>query len=224
MTRRTLVVLTAVIAVSVFAAAGMWFTGKDADKKAGETVADASLLVRPHSPSFGPRSAPVTIVEFFDPACETCRAFYPVVKDIMAEFPGQVRLVIRYTPLHHGSDEVVRLLETARLQRKFEPVLEAILHAQPQWASHNAPRIEKAWEAAAAAGLDITRARNALMTPEVTAVLEQDRSDSVAVGARKTPTFLVNGKHLPSFGAQQLYDLVQSEVRTARSPAAVGDK
>ncbi|MBI5165649.1 MAG: thioredoxin domain-containing protein [Magnetospirillum sp.] len=219
MTRRTLVVLTAVIAVSVFAAAGMWFTGKDADMKAGAAVAEASLLVRPHSPSFGPRSAPVTIVEFFDPACETCRAFYPVVKQIMAEFPGQVRLVVRYTPLHHGSDEVVRLLETARLQRKFEPVLEAILDAQPQWASHSAPRIDKAWDAAAVAGLDVTRARNALMTPEVTAVLEQDISDSRAVGATKTPTFLVNGKHLPSFGAQQLYDLVESEVRATRVKA-----
>ena len=110
-------------------------------------------------------------------------------------------------------DEVVRLLETARLQRKFEPVLEAILQAQPQWASHGAPRLDKAWEAAAAAGLDIAKARNAMMTPEVTAVLEQDNSDSKAVGATKTPTFVVNGKHLPSFGAQQLYDLVESEVR-----------
>ena len=215
MTRRTLVILTAVIAVSVFAAAGMWFTGKDADKKAGATVADASLLVRPHSPSFGPRSAPVTIVEFFDPACEPCRAFYPLVKKIMAEFPGQVRLVLRYTPLHQGSDEVVRLLEIARLQQKFEPVLEAILQAQPQWASHGAPRIEKAWEVAEAAGLDLAQTRNALMSPEVSAVLEQGILDSKAAGATKTPTFIVNGKHLPSFGAQQLYDLVESEVRAA---------
>ena len=32
-------------------------------------------LVRPHSPIFGPKKAPVTIVEFFDPACESCRYF-----------------------------------------------------------------------------------------------------------------------------------------------------
>lgn len=88
-----------------------------------------------------------------------------------------------------------------------------ILQAQPQWASHGAPHLDKAWEAVAAAGLDIAKARNAMMTPEVTAVLEQDFSDSKAVGATKTPTFVVNGKHLPSFGAQQLYDLVESEVR-----------
>ncbi|WP_431854865.1 DsbA family protein [Azospirillum sp.] len=221
MTKRTLVVLTAIASVVVFAAAGWWFTARQAGN-AGAQVADAAVLVRPHSPVFGPKAAPVTIAEFFDPACETCRAFYPVVKEIMAQFPGEVRLVIRYTPLHQGSDEVVRLLETARLQRKFEPVLEAILRAQPQWASHGAPRLDKAWEAAGTAGLDLAKARAALMSPEVTAVLEQDRSDSVAVGAQKTPTFLVNGKHLPSFGAQQLYNLVESEVRATRASAAKG--
>lgn len=223
MTKRILVVLTAVIAVSVFAAAGMWFTSKEAAKSAAAPAVDNALLVRPHSPVFGSRTAPVTIVEFFDPACETCRAFYPVVKEIMAEFPGQVRLVMRYTPLHNGSDEVVRLLQTARLQRKFEPVLEAILEAQPQWASHGTPRLEKVWDVAAAAGLDVAKARNVMMTPEVTAVLEQDRSDSDALGARKTPTFFVNGKPLPSFGAQQLYDLVESEVKAARAASAKGN-
>jgi len=60
-----------------------------------------------HSPVFGPANAPVTIVEFFDPACETCRAFYPIVKDILAQYPSEVRLVIRYAPLHKGSDVVV---------------------------------------------------------------------------------------------------------------------
>lgn len=221
MTRRTIVVLTAVVAVALFAAAGMWFTSKEAAKSAA-APADSTLLVRPHSPVFGPRSAPVTIVEFFDPACETCRAFYPVVKEIMAEFPGQVRLVMRYTPLHPGSDEIVRLLETARLQRKFEPVLEAILLAQPQWASHSGPRIDKAWEAAATAGLNVDKARNAMMAPEVTAILQQDIADSDAAGATKTPTFFVNGKPLPRFGAQQLYDLVEHEVRAAKAASANG--
>lgn len=214
MNKRIFVILTAVAAIALFAAAG-WWVGSEDSGKAGQMVADSSRLVRPHSVVFGPKDAPVTIAEFFDPACETCRAFYPVVKRIMDEFPGRVRLVMRYTPLHQGSDEVVRLLEAARLQGKFQPVLEAVLQAQPEWASHGAPRLENAWKAAATAGLDVAQARAALMSPEVTAVLEQDIADSQASGATKTPTFIVNGKHLPSFGAQQLYDLVESEVRAA---------
>lgn len=73
-------------------------------------------LVRMHSPVLGPKSAPVTLVEFFDPACETCRAFYPVVKDLMSRYPQDVRLIIRYAPFHQGSDQVVRLLEASRRQ------------------------------------------------------------------------------------------------------------
>ncbi|NMG42229.1 thioredoxin domain-containing protein [Aromatoleum toluvorans] len=34
-----------------------------------------------HSPTLGKADAPVVIVEFLDPACETCRAFYPRVKE-----------------------------------------------------------------------------------------------------------------------------------------------
>ena len=56
-----------------------------------------------------------TIVEFFDPACEACRAFHPIVKDIMAEHGDAVRVVIRYTPFHGAaSEEAIRVLEAAR--------------------------------------------------------------------------------------------------------------
>ena len=55
-----------------------------------------------NSPVFGSANAPVTVVEFFDPSCEACRAFYPYVKQILAENPNDVRLVLRYV-LFHGS-------------------------------------------------------------------------------------------------------------------------
>ncbi|WP_288254450.1 thioredoxin domain-containing protein [uncultured Hydrogenophaga sp.] len=71
------------------------------------------------------------MVEFSDPACETCRAFYPLVKELMAQYPTQVRLVIRYAPFHQGSDQVVKLLEAARRQDKYVAVMEAVLKAQP---------------------------------------------------------------------------------------------
>lgn len=219
MTRRTLVILTAIVAVAAFAAAG-WLHGQnDAEQRAATPLPENSQLVRSHAAVFGPLKAPVTIVEFFDPACETCRAFYPVVKKIMGEFPNEVRLVMRHAPFHQGSDEVVRLLEAARLQRLYEPVLEAVLVQQQVWASHSAPRLEKVWDVAAAAGLDVEKARAAIMKPEITAVLEQDMADLKVVGVKATPTFFVNGKPLPSFGAQQLYDLVLGEVQSARAAA-----
>ena len=173
---------------------------------------EGSRLVRMHTPIIGPQNAPVTIVEFFDPACETCRAFYPIVKQIMAQHPDKVRLALRYAPFHHGSDQVVKLIEAARKQALYTPVLEALLAAQPEWADHAAPNIGIAFEAAARAGLDMERARQDMETPEIQAVLAQDIEDLTALQVSKTPTFFVNGRSLPSFGPEQLARLVAEEV------------
>jgi protein-disulfide isomerase len=156
----------------------------------------------------GPEDAPVTIVEFFDPACEVSRASHPVVKQIMDAFPGKVRVALRYAAFHGGSNEAVRILETARLQGRFEEVLDA----QPWWASHGNPNLQAAWAAAGRAGLELDQARTHRLRPEITATLNQDAADVVALEVRKTPTFFVNGNPLTEFGAQQLYDLVSAEV------------
>lgn len=173
-------------------------------------------LVRFHSPVFGPSNAPVTIVEFFDPACETCRAFYPIVKDILKQYPNDVRLVIRYAPFHAGSDQVVKLLEAAKRQNKYLPVLEMILASQPQWADHGKPNIELAFRAAQEAGLDIAKAQADAQGSDIDAVLKQDIEDLTALEVTKTPTFFVNSRGLPSFGDQQLLSLVAEEVAKAR--------
>jgi protein-disulfide isomerase len=216
MTRRTLVTVTAVVAVLGFALAAFIYNNI-AEEQAAAAIR-AELLDRPQSANFGPKDAPVTIVEFFDPACGTCRAFHPIVKRIREEYPDTVRVVMRYTMFHQGSDQVVRILEAARLQGKLEPVLEAVLAAQSEWSSHGgaAPNIGKAWQAAGSAGLDVARARRDILRPEITAVLNQDMADVNAAGVNKTPTFFVNGKPLPSFGTDQLFALVREEVSIAR--------
>jgi protein-disulfide isomerase len=177
-----------------------------------QVKAEQARLVRMHSPVFGPQNAPVTIVEFFDPACETCRAFYPIVKSLMAQYPDEVRLVIRYAPFHPGSDQVVKLLESSKAQGKYLAVLEAVLAAQPAWADHGQPNIENAFKVAEQAGLNLTQARQDIEKPGMQALLQQDIEDLTALQVRKTPTFFVNGRSLPSFGPDQLAALVAEEV------------
>ena len=177
-----------------------------------QVKAEQIRLVRMHSPVFGPQNAPVTIVEFFDPACETCRAFYPIVKNLMAKYPTDVRLVIRYAPFHQGSDVVVKLLESSKGQGKYQAVLEAVLAAQPAWADHSQPNIETVFVVAEQAGLDITKARQDIEKPGLQSLLQQDIEDLTALQVTKTPTFFVNGRSLPSFGPDQLAALVAEEV------------
>ena len=209
MNRRTIIIMTAVVAAGLFAIGGLLYSPPSKEVAVAQPSSNEAPLVRPYSPSFGPADAPVTIVEFFDPSCEACRAFHPIVKQIREKFPDSVRVVLRYTAFHKGSDEAVRILETARLQGVFEPVLEAMLETQPKWAAHGNPNLGITWEAARAAGLDVEKARRDMLMPDITAILNQDMADVKNVGVQKTPTFFVNGKPLPSFGAEQLYKLVR---------------
>jgi len=162
----------------------------------------------------GPVSAPVTVVEFVDPACEACRAFAPVVKQVQFLYPEEVRVVVRFAAFHRGSEEAIRILLAAQRQGKFEPVLAALFDHQEEWASHGSPDIEAAWRFAGAAGLEITAARKAAASAEFDERLKQEDADITALQVARTPTFYVNGRLLEDFGAQQLMNLVKSELPT----------
>lgn len=212
MNRRVAVLATLAVAILVFAVGAIAYSRFATPEPPRAAVSEPSNLVRFNSPVVGPQNAPVTIVEFFDPSCEACRAFYPIVKQIMARYPEQVRLVLRYAPLHEGSDQAVRILEAARKQDRLIPVLEGMLAGQPNWAAHGAPNLDIAWQIAGTAGLDLDRARADAQGEDVTAVLAQEIADLEALGVSQTPTFYVNGRELLDFGPQQLADLVADEV------------
>jgi protein-disulfide isomerase len=154
----------------------------------------------------------VTIVEFFDPSCEACRAFHPGVKQILAAYPKDVRLVLRYLPLHQGSAEAIGILEAARAQGVLEPVMGALLDAQPAWHDGN---MAGAWAAAGAAGLDVEKAK-AMPTAGARAIMEADIADANKLGVKGTPSFFVNGKPLAEFSPEQLYAQVRAQVEDQR--------
>lgn len=219
MNRRSLILSVLGLGLAGFGGAS-WYATRPGQTPDAQPVSPelADTLVRPYSPILGPQDAPVTIVEFFDPACEACRAFFPVIKEIMAQHGDAVRVVLRYTPFHGEiSEEAIRMLEAARMQGVFEPVLEAVLREQPNWASHGASEPNLIMEVAAAAGLDVNAARSQMLAPDVVAILGQDRADIEAIGIRQTPTFFVNGKPLNPFGEQELRRLVAAEVAAAQS-------
>ena len=210
MNRRTMLLAIGAAAIGVFGI-GTYLYKPSMDSISGGDAASGTVYVRAHSPVLGAVDAPVTIVEFFDPACEACRAFHPYVKQIMAKYKGKVRVVLRYTDFHPQSEEAIRILEAARLQGKFKEVLERLLEVQPQWAPHGRTGVS-AWTLLEGTGLDIDRAKEDAQLPEVTAVLNQDTADVKAAGVRGTPTFFVNEKPLTQFGPKQLLELVRSEV------------
>ena len=190
-----------------------FYTTSQDEQATTAAPAAMGMLVRPHSPSLGPADAPVVIVEFFDPACETCAVFYPMVKEMMAANSDKIRLVLRYAPFHNGSETVVAALEASRLQDKFWPTLEALLATQSSWAPNHTSQMGLAWPHIEGLELDLAQMRQDMLAPEITRVIAQDLEDASALNVTMTPEYFVNGKPLPSFGYAQLKALVDEALR-----------
>ncbi len=175
--------------------------------------ADKAALVRFHSPSLGDSGAKVEIVEFFDPACEGCAALYPLVKKLLEEYRGRVRLKIRYLPFHKGADQIVRLLEAARRQGKYVETLDALIFNQSRWAIHHTARLDLALKVVGPVGLQMEKLKVDMAAPELANLIEQDIKDAVAFDIDRTPTFFVNGKLLEKLGYRELQDMVRQALR-----------
>ncbi|MCP4374451.1 MAG: thioredoxin domain-containing protein [Deltaproteobacteria bacterium] len=173
---------------------------------------NASTFVREHSQTLGSDDAKVYLIEFSDPACETCAAYHSFVKRLMTANPGKIKLVVRYATFHDGSDYMVKILEAARKQGKFWETLEVMYKTQPHWASHHNPQPQLIWKFLPNAGLDLEKIRNDMNDPEIAKLIQQDLADAKTLNVRKTPGFFVNGKPLLRFGRNQLQELVESEI------------
>ncbi len=216
MKQKTLFIVSAVVLLLVFIVGTLLYTARKEDQAAQRADANRAALVRMHSPTLGKPDAPVVIVEFLDPACETCRAFYPLVKQMMAANPDRIRLVLRYAPFHNGSDKVVAVLEAARRQGRLWPALEALLAAQAQWAPHHTPQVALVWTHLEGLGLNLERVRADMNAPEIARLIAQDLEDARTLNVTKTPEFFVNGRPLPSFGYEQLRTLVDDALKETR--------
>lgn len=208
MKQKTIFTVSAIVLLLAFVAAAVLYSGQK--EKAANQLAETNraALIRMHSPTEGNPNAPVVIVEFFDPACETCSDFYPRVKNLMAAHPGKIRLVLRYAPFHDGSEKVVAVLEAARKQGKFWPALEALFSSQRDWAANHTAQIGKVWKHLDGLGLNMEQMTFDITAPEIEKLIAQDLADAHTLNVTMTPEYFVNGKPLPSFGFEQLTELV----------------
>jgi protein-disulfide isomerase len=213
--RKTIFVGAAALLLAAFVIGALMYNTQKTEQATKTVTQNQAVLVRFHSPTLGSAQAKVHIVEFLDPACETCAAFYPFVKRMMAANPDKIRLSVRYAPFHQGSDQVVAALEAARKQGKYWEALEALLSSQGQWAPHHTARVELAWQPLARAGVNVEQAKTDMRAPEIARLIAQDIDDARTLNVTKTPEYFVNGRPMPSFGYEQLQQLVDDALREA---------
>lgn len=202
---------TALVLVVAAVAGGTYYARTQAPKPERAPAAvsiDKSRLERPHSPSQGRADAKVTVVEFLDPECGTCRAMSPIVKNLLVQYGGQVRLVARHMAFHRNSLFAITALYAAAEQGKYWELLEALFENQPEWGNPEYAKPELIPEFARRLGLNMDAFSAALSNVANKQKVEADEADGKALGVDGTPTFFVNGKLLEELGYDQLKAMI----------------
>lgn len=215
---KILVLIGAVVAIAAVIGAKYYRESLQSERK--PTVTN-SPLVRPDSATLGPADAPVTLVEFLDPECESCRAFYPTVKQILKDYDGKVRLVVRYMTFHQNSALAAAFTEAAGEQGKYWEMQEMLFRRQPEWGERHgephhtpsAPPVALFEKYAMELGLDVDKIKSAVAQNRYAAKLARDKSDGQSLGVARTPTFFVNGRQLARFSEVDLRSLIDEELK-----------
>ena len=212
-----IVVVAAIVGASYY---------RESKQSVREAAGADNRLVRPDSPTLGRADAPVTLVEFVDPECESCGAFHPALKRILKDYDGKVRLVVRYMAFHPNSRLAAAYTEAAGEQGRYWEMQELLFRRQPEWGEihGHGPQVAAAAARrepapvlferyAAELGLDVAKVRAAVSENRYAAKVERDMRDGQSLGVTKTPTFFVNGRMLMRFGEQHLRALIDEELR-----------
>lgn len=216
MKNKSVVIFALVSAIAIFIAATFAYKSvesKNIEEKMSTMNLNGAPYIREHSITFGKNEKNVTVVEFLDPECGSCAAFHPAVKKVLHEYNNEIQLVIRYMPNHKNSPNVVKILEAARMQGKYEETLNMVFASQNIWGQHGNPKPHLLWNyIVQVEGLNIDQLREDMNNPKFVEMMNLDMQDAKELGVTGTPTFFVNGKKLENLTYDALNALVEFEI------------
>ena len=169
-----------------------------------------------HQPSFGPSDAPVTIVEFGDLECPSCRAEAPLLRELIPElFPGKVRIVFKDYPLEsihpwaHEASLAGRCIFRQNPQT-FWKFYDWDYENQDDITPENLKSKVLGW--AAGNGLNAAQLDRCIDTKATDEEVARNISEGRAAGVHGTPTLFVNGRLSPSVRIPGLQEMIQKEL------------
>lgn len=148
------------------------------------------------APAVGPEQAPVTIVEFSDYQCPYCQKAEPTVQEVLARYPGKIRLVHRDFPLdnHQRAVPVSRAAYCAGEQGKFWEYHRNVYLKPADFSDEDLKK------RAVEVGLDATAFGTCYASNKHDETIRAAAGQGSSLGVTGTPTFFINGRML--VGAQ----------------------
>jgi protein-disulfide isomerase len=175
-------------------------------------------LAVPPSPTdhvLGNAHAQVTIVEYGDFECPSCKVAAPTPELLLERYPNQIRFIFRHFPLedaHPHALHAAEAAEAAAAQGKFWQMHAALLAHQPHLKDKDLAHC------AAQVGLDMVRYVAEMGDHIYLQKVRESEAGGRRSHLRATPSFFVDGVLQDiSFGMEALHHAVAVAVR--RTPA-----
>jgi protein-disulfide isomerase len=176
--------------------------------------------VAAEGPSKGPADARITIVEFSDFQCPYCQRSLATIEQVLAKYPGQVRLVYRHLPLdriHPHARGAAEAAACADEQGLFWPYHDKLFQNNRALAKEDLLRY------AAESGLDAQRFGACVEERRFKDKVEADLQAARAVGISGTPAFVVNGVLLSGAQpAEEFYEVIDAALAEPAGKGAAG--
>jgi protein-disulfide isomerase len=152
-----------------------------------------------NSYALGPADAPITIVEFSDYECPFCRRWHAeVYEQLLAAYPGKIRLVYRNLPLTSIHPDALAAAEAAMCAGEQDVYWKYHDKLFSSESLGNSVYLQYAQDL----GLNMTTFKACLSDHKYQKAIETDSDFAINLGIRSTPTFFING--LAMVGAQPL--------------------
>ena len=150
------------------------------------------------SSSADPQKKEVTLVEYGDIQCPACGQYHPVVVQLLAAYPNQLKLVFKHFPLtsiHSNAMVAAIAAESAGKQGKFFEFLDLMYSRQNAWSALPDPQ-SKFEEYIKELKLNVDQFRKDQKDPAISKLINTDREEGIKNGVTGTPSFFVNGKKI----------------------------
>jgi len=164
--------------------------------------------------SLGPQHAPVTVVEYGDFECPTCKQAAPSLQLLLSRFPEQVRIVFRHFPLeeiHPHALCAAEASEVAAAQGRFWEMHDLMYERQDRLQLGDLLRY------AAELGLDVGAFEADLSGARFGDRVAGDVVGAEAAGVAGTPTFFINDRrYVGAYDEDSLEQALREALREAQ--------
>jgi len=163
------------------------------------------------APVRGDVKAPITIVEFSDFHCPYCRSVQPALLQVLAKYPGQVRLVYKHFPLDSLHPQARRASEAswcANEQGKFWQFHDRVYAAGPDASDAALGKF------AAEVSIDKAAFDSCFASGRPKAAIQKEVAEGTEHGINGTPGFFVNGRFLSGNQPLSAFEnIIQEELK-----------